>query len=232
MKTTERKREELLQLAKHRQADRLLPHLCLADIHGGYYECDYVSPWSKSAANVDAELMLIGQDWASSEILERKPNEDRQKRGQDWSAPTNTNLREFLGYVRLQFSETYATNLFPFIKRGSKSANIPFGDLVRCARIYTLPQIEIVSPRMAICLGKAAFDAIRRAAGLPGMEWSKASVPHPHTCIGSVEIYGMPHPSPLGMINAGGKDFVARSWRLLGEHLENMRQQGRSQTEV
>jgi hypothetical protein len=59
MKTTEQKREKLLQLAKKRMADRLPPHYSLGEFHDGYYECDYVSP------NVDAELMLIGQDWAS-----------------------------------------------------------------------------------------------------------------------------------------------------------------------
>ena len=227
MKTTEQKREELLQLARQRQADRLLPHLRLAEFHKGYYECDHVSPWSISACNVDAELMIIGQDWASSDILEREPSEDRRRIGQDWSSSTNTNLREFLAYMRLQFSETYATNVFPFIKRGSKTARIPFRDLVSCARTYALPQIEIVSPRMAICLGKAAFNAIRRAAGLPRIEWSKARLPSAHTRISSVEIYGLPHPSPLGINNAGGKDAAGRSWRRLAEHLQKMRDAGR-----
>jgi hypothetical protein len=73
MITTEQKREKLLQLAKRRQKDRLLPHRCLADFHNGYYECFHVSPWTVSACNVDADLMLIGQDWASSKLLEREP---------------------------------------------------------------------------------------------------------------------------------------------------------------
>jgi uracil-DNA glycosylase len=139
----------------------------LSDFHNGYYECDHVSPWSISACNVDAELMLIGQDWASSEILKREPDEKRRGIGQDWSSLTNSNLREFLKHMRLGFSETYATNLFPFIKLGAKDAPIPFRDLVRCARTYAIPQIETVSPRIAICLGGRTFDAIRSAEGLP-----------------------------------------------------------------
>jgi restriction system protein len=225
MTTPEQKREALLELAKRRQADcPPRPHHRLAEFHGGYYECDYVSPWTISAANVDAELMIIGQDWASSEILEREPNKDQQRLGQDWSSSTNTNLREFLGtFLRLTFSETYATNAFPFIKHGAKNADIPFKDLVRYAKTYTLPQIEIVSPRIAICLGKATFDAVRNAAGLGRIEWDEAMLPGHGTRIGSTEIYGVPHPGRLGTIIAGGEGAAGRKWKVLADRLETLR---------
>src|SRR6266481_6918737 len=107
MKTTEQKREELFRLVKHRQVHPLRPHRCLAEFHSSYYECDHVSPWSISACNVDAEVMIIGQDWVSSEILKRERDEARKELGQDWSSSTNVNLREFLyRYMRLKFSET------------------------------------------------------------------------------------------------------------------------------
>ncbi len=225
MKTTEQKRKELFQLAKRRKKDRLPPHAFLAEFHCGFYECDHVSPWSISACNVNAEVMLIGQDWTSSDSLEQKRDEDRRRLGQSNSKPTNINLREFLGYMGLQFCETYATNVFPFIKRGNRSAGIPSGDLKYCAKTYTLPEIEIVSPRMAICLGKATFDAVCRASELRPPDWRKARPPGPHIRIGPVKIYGLPHPSPLGLNNAGGKDAVRRKWRLLGKHLRRMREQ-------
>ncbi len=225
--TTEQKRQKLRKLAKRRKAHRLPPHACLADFHSGFYECKHVSPWSKSACNVDAEVMIIGQDWVSWNVLERELDEKRQERqrtGQDLSSRTNINLREFLGYMGLQFCETYATNVFPFIKQGNKSAYIPSGDREACARTYTLPQIEIVSPRMAICLGEAAFNAVCHAAGLRPPNWRTKS-PGPHIRIGSVKIYGLPHPTTRGVNQAGGKDAVGRRWRLLGQHLRRMREQ-------
>jgi restriction system protein len=225
MTTPEHKREALLQLARRRQADRPPPpHRRLAEFHGGYYECDYVSPWTISAANVAAEVMIIGQDWASSKTLEQEPDEDRQRLGQDRLSPTNTNLRDFLErFMGLKFSDTYATNAFPFIKYGAKNAGIPFKDLVRYAKTYTLPQIEIVSPRIAICLGKKTFDAVRSAAGLGRIEGDEAVFPGPHTRIGSAEVYGAPHPSPQGMIRAGGKDAAGRIWKMLADRLETLR---------
>ena len=226
MRTTEQKRKELRKLAKRRPAHRLEHHACLADFHNGFYECNHVSPWSKSACNVDAEVMVIGQDWASSNVLEQEPNEDRRRFGQNCSSHTNTNLREFLGYMGLQFRETYATNVFPFIKWGAKDEDIrPFRDLVSCAEIFTLPQIEIVSPRMAICLGQKAFNAVRRAAGLRPTEWSKARLPGPHIRISSAEIYGLPHPTWRGINQAGGKDAVGHRWSLLGQRLQLLREQ-------
>jgi restriction system protein len=225
MKTSEQEREALLQLARRRQADRPPPpHRRLAEFHGGYYECDYVSPWTISAANVDAELMIIGQDWASSETLERDPNKDRQRLGQDWSSSTNTNLRELLAtFMRLTFAETYATNVFPFIKHGAKNADIPLKDMVRYAKTYTLSQIEIVSPLIAICLGKATFDAVRRAAGLIRIEWDEAILPGHGTRVGSAEIYAVPHPGRLGMSNAGGEEAVGLIWKVLADRLETLR---------
>jgi hypothetical protein len=39
------------------------PYSCLGDFAGGIYDCDdHVSPWSKSAQNVDATIMVVGQD--------------------------------------------------------------------------------------------------------------------------------------------------------------------------
>jgi restriction system protein len=229
MTTPEHKREDLLQLAKRRQADRPpRPHHRLAEFHGGYYECDYVSPWTISAANVDAELMIIGQDWASSKTLEQEPDKDRQRFGQDCSSPTNTNLREFLDrFMHLKFSETYATNAFPFIKHGAKNADIRFNDLVCYAKTYTLPQIEIVSPRMAICLGKKTFDAVRRAMELRRIEQGEARLPGHDTRLGSAEIYGVPHPSPLVMNKTGAKDAAGRIWKMLADRLETSRKSDR-----
>ena len=80
MMTSDQKREELFQLARQRQADRRDGYLCLSDIHGGYYECDHVSPWSISAQYVDAELMILGKDWASSDTLNGPPARSRAQK--------------------------------------------------------------------------------------------------------------------------------------------------------
>jgi hypothetical protein len=56
------KQDALLALAKLRQGTRWPGYNCIGDYHAGAYECDLVSPYTKSAGNVDAEIMVMLQD--------------------------------------------------------------------------------------------------------------------------------------------------------------------------
>jgi hypothetical protein len=61
------KRARLLSLARLRQSTRWRGYTSIADYHGGVYECDFVSPYTKTAGNSDAEIMVLLQDWSSHE---------------------------------------------------------------------------------------------------------------------------------------------------------------------
>jgi hypothetical protein len=52
----------LRQLARKRQDTRWEGYKPLVECHGGKYECDLVSPYTKSTGNVDAEVMVMLQD--------------------------------------------------------------------------------------------------------------------------------------------------------------------------
>jgi hypothetical protein len=67
------KTEALLQLARLRQSTRFDGYASIGDFHNGIFECEHVSPWTKSGCNVDAEIMIVGQDWSSSDALDRDP---------------------------------------------------------------------------------------------------------------------------------------------------------------
>ena len=167
------KHARLLELARLRQKTRWSPYRCIGDYHEGKYECDFVSPYTKSACNVDSGLMVLLQDWASDDVLGGRFLLERITVGHDPSRRTNQRLRVLLRrYFRLELEQVYATNVFPFVKLGRMDARIPRQDLVRAAREFALPQIEIVGPRLAVCLGKTAFNAVavatdhRRAGSL------------------------------------------------------------------
>lgn len=224
IKTSVQKREELQRLARQRRADRRHGYLCLSDIHSGFYDADeHVSPWSISAQNVDAEVMILGKDWASSDTLLDPPDPERRRLGQGWRTPTNKNLRAYLAdhMEGLTFSQTYSTNVFPFIKKGKKNSSIRPADMLYAAQTYALPQIRIVSPLMAVCLGRPAFLAVSRAALAEGGH--EASGPLPHVVFCGIEIYDAPHPS----IYLGGKIAVERRWKQLGERLAQLRRMSR-----
>ena len=91
------KKMALLELAKKRRAARWEGYKNLCDYLEGIYDCDFVSPWTKSAGNVDAEVMVFLQDWTSdgSDSL-KKPVQELIDLGYRPGKPTNDRLIELL----------------------------------------------------------------------------------------------------------------------------------------
>src|ERR1700752_4025850 len=146
----EQKWAALRQLAKKRRHDHREGYCRLGDFDDGYYECCFVSPWTKSAHNLGADVMLLGQDWSSSDSLNRPRNAimmETRKLGHTPMLRTNKNLGEFLRQnMQLEFRQTYATNVFVFIKKGAMNAKIRRIDMLYCAKQYALPQMEVIAP--------------------------------------------------------------------------------------
>ena len=63
------KRKALIKLARKRQRARWPGYKNLRDYHCGAYECLHVSPYTKSAGNVDSPIMVFLQDWTSDESI-------------------------------------------------------------------------------------------------------------------------------------------------------------------
>jgi restriction system protein len=207
------KHEALLDLAKQRQTSRLDGYGSVGDFHGGIFECDHVSPWTKSGSNVNARIMVVGQDWSSSDAL-NNPTEvqQRAKFGFSPTFPTNANLDGLLErHFGLRRSDCYLTNLFPYVKHGGPSANIPLKDLVACAKRFTLPEIEIISPKIVLCLGRITFVALRRAVGIKGNPKMDEAVRSP---VGYREatIHCVAHTGSFGMNNRG-REQVETDWK-------------------
>lgn len=188
------KRAALLALATKRKATRWPGYNCIGDYQGGIYECEFVSPYTKSARNVDTEVMVLLQDWSSHEVLSEPPVPGGLELGHDPSRNTNKRLKELLReHFNLELHQAYATNVFPFVKGGGISSGIRWGDLVRAAREFAIPQIDIIQPRVAVCLGRATFDALAAACGLPRSSSIAQAIAAPF-CIGRAAVWCQRHP--------------------------------------
>ncbi len=210
----------LHELAEARRTDNQLTltkkYRQIGDFHGGI--CDEwkcVSPWNKAAGNYDSPIMIVGQDWISEDAAETA--HISFKLGCDPDNRTNKNLQILLlDYFGLKFSETYGTNLFVFVKPGSLSSRIPTKDLLYSAQKYTLAEINIVKPKVVICLGKATYSALCKVIGAEAHDF-KASSEAP-VIYGDVRIYGVPHTGVFGTNNAGGIAKVKEIWAKLARH--------------
>ena len=213
------KPEALLDLARLRQSTRFDGYACIGDFHGGIFECDHVSPYTKSGNNVDAEIMVVGQDWSSTDRLSREPPDMQSAElGYTPNLPTNKNLDDLLmRHFGLTRAECYLTNLFPFVKQGNLSAKIPLKDLIDCAQRFTLKEIKIVSPQIVVCLGIATFNALRRASGIKRAQDIDHGVKSPFRFEHS-NVHCVAHTGVQGM-NERGREQVERDWQRMAMSL-------------
>lgn len=215
------KKEALSLLAQKRKSGCWGNYLPIASFHDGIYECDHVSPYTKSAGNLDADVFLMLQDWSSEDALNGPICRDSIEYGHTLTKFTNVNLKCLLErHFELPMHQAYGTNLFPFIKRGPMNGKIPRKDMVRAAIEYALPQIEIVGPRIVICFGLATFNALRSAVGTlyPDKEITRVSsvakgIESPFA-IGNTSVWLQAHTGRLGQNNRnkGGVNRVEEDW--------------------
>jgi hypothetical protein len=208
------KANRLLVLAHVRQAARWPGYTPLADYHDGAYEKDFVSPYTASAGNVNATVMILLQDWSSDENLRGAFDPESALLGLTPSLPTNKNLKRLLQeYFGLTLDRTYATNLFPFIKPGPMNARIPARDVMRAAREFAVPQIEIVAPRLLICLGLLTGNAVRRALGTAPARTLDDVIADPFS-YSETRVWCQAHTGGLGQ-NLRGRTRVAQDWEAM-----------------
>lgn len=209
------KKIEIEKLAAKRAKDPLkgFPsgYCQIESLHNGKYPTHLsVSPLSAAAKNFNSPIMLVGQDWASVESV--KGFTDKVwKQGYDSHLATNKNLHRLLfDCFGLNFSDTYATNIFPFIKTGGMSSYIPTGPLHYSAEFYTLKEISIIKPKIVICLGKRTYEVLTKVITGKNGNWTK-SLKERHMFCGAV-IVASPHAGSLGVRNAGGFDALKLHW--------------------
>ncbi len=125
------KRTVLMELGLKRQRTKWPGYAGIGDYHSGVYECEHVSPYTKSAGNVDSFIMVILQDWSSDKFLRGPVDDGARDLGRTPRLPTNRNLERLIrNHFGLELRQIYATNLFPFIKMGDMTNTIPNRDLV------------------------------------------------------------------------------------------------------
>lgn len=205
------KQNLLLALARKRKTTNWSGYGRIGDYHGGAYECEFVSPYTKSAGNVDAKIFVLLQDWSSDKSLSCPLDSDCVRYGLTRTLPTNKRLIELLrSYFGVGLEDVYATNLFPFIKKGGMSSPIRMNDLVRAAKEFAIPQIQIVEPKLVACLGLNTFNAIRIACGHTPAERMNEAIASPFTLDRS-RIWCQAHTGARGQNNRG-RERVAEDW--------------------
>ena len=165
--------------------------------------------------------MIVGQDWIGADTLAGPKRSDVAKLGYDPQFPTNINLFGLLEtHFRVQFSDVYATNVFPLIKPGNSSASIPAGDIDWATREFLVPQIEAILPKLIICLGVTVVRRLRKHVQLPMGANLQGLIEDPFDFLDArVEVVA--HTGALGM-NGRGRQQVEKDWQRLSERYQHL----------
>jgi len=133
-----------------------------ADVENGRYDSSEIGPWSRWQGNLNAKLMVVGQDWGDTGYFVR--NEGVESLGNR----TNVTLMDLIGTLGLTIGPpgammgqdvVFFTNAILCLKEGGLQAQVQENWFRNCAP-HLRRQIEIVQANIVVGLGERAFRAI------------------------------------------------------------------------
>jgi DNA polymerase len=139
------------------------PKLKVYDTHG------HIGPWTGWYGDMNAELMVIGQDWGGVKYyLKHKGREED-------SNPTNINLRILLMSIGIRVNlpnqppasaKLFLTNAVLCHKPGGLTGHVAARSFGECAKRFLQAQVKLVCPKVVVPLGYQAYRALCFAYGL------------------------------------------------------------------
>ncbi len=170
MRKSAKQSEYLKLVRKRRICGECAGLLNPAQIEGGRYDSNHIGPWSRWQGNLDADLMVVGQDWGDDRYFSKNQGFD------DPGTPTNKTLVKLLASVGKRIAspsemgskgKVFLTNGILCLKKGGLQARLRKEWFDQCGSRFLKPLIDIVKPKVLVALGEEAFRAILRSYDWP-----------------------------------------------------------------
>ncbi|MBZ0147135.1 MAG: uracil-DNA glycosylase family protein [Pseudorhodoplanes sp.] len=146
-------------------------HVCTgvtnaSSIERGIYDCDEIGAWSLWQGNLNTQVLIVGQDWGDVDWFlsaEGRPTS---------VSTTNKTLVELLRSAGLHIelpNKTlgrgllFLTNAVLCMKEGGAQAPVKLDWLRNCGTRFLRPTIDLVQPKVVVCLGANAYAAVLNA---------------------------------------------------------------------
>jgi DNA polymerase len=139
------------------------------------FDSEEIGPWTLWQGNLDASLMIVGQDWGDTAYFLK--NKGREKPNN----PTNLALAELLDSIGITIGEpsdqkadrgqVFLTNAVLCLKEGGLQAKVEKDWFRNCSGKFLKPIIELVRPRVLITLGEMALRTVEEVYRLPRREF-------------------------------------------------------------
>jgi uracil-DNA glycosylase len=192
---------------------------------GGAFDSNEIGPWTRWQGNLDAELMIVGQDWGDAASFESGKGLDEA------TNPTNHRLWQLLaeaGYPVAEYGQQegrgtiFFTNAILCLKSGGLSGPVKSAWFAECGPRFLRPQIEIVRPRVVITLGEKAYQGISIAfKHRPDSFRTAVESVNKLELLPSVHLFPVYHCSPRVLAGTRIWDQQLEDWRRIGDVLRN-----------
>lgn len=131
----------------------------------GCFGSAHVGPWSLWQGNIDAAVVVVGQDWGDTRYFDA--NRGREATGN----PTNNTLRKLLASVGVAVEDpsnlgqrqvAFFTNAILCLKTGGLQGQVRPEWFTNCS-VFLRRQVETIAPKVVVTLGEQAFRALGKA---------------------------------------------------------------------
>lgn len=217
------------ELVAERKACRACPELeNPAVTSAGRHDSDRIGPYSRWQGNLDAELVVVAQDFADTKTFEAVQGWPGEK------VSTNLALVELAAAAGLSVSppkrgvsddQLFFTNAVLCLKRGKMQARIPEQCFRTCGRLFLRRTIELVAPRAVAALGAGALDSVLAAFGKPRRRGSLIALieaGQTFDVAGGVRVFPLCHPSPTVRNTTRSFTRQKADWACLGRWLQDV----------
>lgn len=136
------------------------------------YDSLQIGPWSRWQGNLQTNLMIIAQDWGTTEYFEKWKGFD-----QNHGNPTNENLMKLVESIGIKINcrpgvdqpgEIFLSNAILCLKqKGGLQGPVKDEWFQNCGKKFLRPLLQVVNPKVVVALGQRAFKAILEAYDIP-----------------------------------------------------------------
>jgi uracil-DNA glycosylase len=172
MSTPEKQQRYLSLVQLRKSCRRCSPELTNPAVcDGGRFDSAEIGPWSRWQGNLDAAVLIVGQDWGDDRSFIKDAGKDQSNN------PTNLALTQLVTSLGISLAAVgvgstargtiFLTNAILCLKAGGLQAGVLPIWFDNCGRHFLKPTIDLVGPKVVITLGEAAFRALEKVYGFP-----------------------------------------------------------------
>lgn len=194
-----------------------------SDVEGGVFDREInIGPWCKWQGNLDAKIMLIGQDWGTVDyyVETRGCHRDESR--------TNQSLIKLFKLIGIDIgtpshpnhaAPCFFTNAILGLKdEKAMAGKVKDSWLKECAKEFLKPNIEIIKPRIIITLGINAYNALTYIYSLEKENLNQLIDKNPIKIEKEILVFAMYHCGGLGLANRKW-ELQKKDWKKIKKYL-------------